>query len=63
MRLSAKSLLAAAAVMVVALTPSVSDCLQTHDQAPQHSWKLWLWIGIAAIIAVLFGESMMGSRR
>lgn len=63
MKLSPKSLLAAAAVMIIALTPSVSDCLVTHEQAPQHTWKLMLWIGVAAIIAVLFGESLMGARR
>ena len=62
-KLSPKSLLAAAAVMVVALTPSVADCLSMHEEAPQHSWKLGLWIGVAAIIALLFGEQLMGSRR
>ena len=37
--------------------------LSMHDEAPQHSWKLLAWIGVAAIIALLFGEAMMGSRR
>lgn len=62
MRVTPKALLAAAAVMVVALTPSIADCATIHEEAPHHAWKLWAWIGLASIIAILFGEAMMGRR-
>ena len=60
--MSVKALLAAAAVMVIALTPSVADCVSIHEDKPQYRWVLYLWIALALAIAVAWGESMMGKR-
>ena len=61
MKITPKALLAAAAVLIVALTPSVSDCLAMAEDRPHHLWVLWLWIALAAVIALAFGETMVRS--
>lgn len=58
--MSPKSLVAAAAVLVIALSPSVAECVQSHQERNPHTWALWAWIGLAVIVAVLFGEQMFG---
>lgn len=54
-----KALTAAAAVLVIALSPSVAECIEAHQEEKRHSWALWAWIALAVVIAVLFGEEMM----
>ena len=53
-----KALTAAAAVLVIALSPSVAECVQAHQEGNPHSWILWAWIALAVVIAILFGEQM-----
>lgn len=60
MRVSAKGLLAAAALLVIALTPSVADCALVADHSPGKKWMLWGWVALAVVIAIFFGERMMG---
>lgn len=54
-----KAMVAAAAVLVIALSPSIAECVQSHQDANPHTWALWAWIALAAVVAALFGEQMM----
>ena len=57
-----KALLAAAALLVVSLTPSVTDAAEAHEDKPQHRWLIYLWFALVVVIALAFGEVMMGSK-
>lgn len=52
-------MVAAAAVLVIALSPSIAECVQAHQEGNAHTWVLWAWIVLAVMVAVMFGETMM----
>lgn len=58
--MSSKALTATAAVLVIALSPSVAECVQSHQEQNPHTWVLWAWIALAVVVAVMFGEQMFG---
>lgn len=57
--MSPRALIAAAAVLVIALSPSIAECVQSHQDGNPHTWVLWAWVALAVIVAVLFGETMI----
>ena len=59
---SVKTLTGAAALLVVSLTPSVTDCLKAHsdDAPPAHKWVIWGWVALAIVISTLFAEQFLG---
>lgn len=57
-----KALLAAAALLVVSLTPSVTDAAQAHEDRPQHRWLIYGWFALVLVICLLFGDQLMGSK-
>lgn len=61
-QMSPRALVAAAAVLVIALSPSVAECVKAHKDGEDHAWVLWAWVALAVIVAVLFGEELVGSK-
>lgn len=57
-----KSLVAAALVIVLALSPSVSECLRAHrdEDDQRHRWLLWSWVTLVVILALVAGEALLG---
>lgn len=55
-----KSLVAAALVIVLALSPSVSECITAHKEDSEHRWVMWGWIALVVILALVAGEMMLG---
>ncbi len=58
--LTTKTLLIAAVLLIIALTPSVDDLLQAHQDDKPHRWFLWGWVGLAAVVGLAFGEEISG---
>lgn len=56
-----KSLLTAAVVIALALSPSVSECIQAHKEDAEHRWILWGWIALVSVLALAFGEQMFSA--
>lgn len=57
--MSPKALAAAGAVLVIALSPSIAECIQTHQDGAPHNWMLWAWVALVVAVAVFFGEEMV----
>jgi hypothetical protein len=59
---SLKTLTGAAALLVVSLTPSVTDCLKAHseDAPPSHRIIIWAWVALAVVVSILFAEAFLG---
>ena len=55
-----KALTAAALVIALALSPSISECLQAHEQQHPNRWLLWGWAGLVILLAVVAGEELIG---
>jgi hypothetical protein len=55
-----RSLIISAVVIIIALSPSVSECLSDHQQEAPHRWLQWGWVALVVIIALLGGEAIMG---
>ncbi len=57
--MTSKGLLAAAVVIALALSPSITECLRTHRDGERHEvWITWAWFALVTILAVLFGEQL-----
>jgi hypothetical protein len=57
------TLLLAGVILIIALTPSVSDMIEAHQTDLPHKGFLWLWVGGAILVAVLYGEVALGLRK
>ena len=55
-----KALLAAAVVIALALSPSISECIQAHKDDAPHKLMLWGWVSLVVILAVVAGEEILG---
>ena len=58
--MSVKGLLIAALVIVLALCPSVTECINAHEQGHPRLWLFWGWIILVSVLAVAAGEELMG---
>ena len=55
-----KQLLIAAVVIALALSPSIAECVQAHEQDHPRKWVLWAWIALVVILAFTAGDVIMG---
>lgn len=55
-----KALLAAAVVIALALSPSISECLKAHQEDHPNKPLLWGWVAVVVILAVVAGEEILG---
>ena len=55
-----KALTAAALVIALALSPSISECLQAHQQGHPQAWLIWSWIGLVVLLALVAGDVLIG---
>lgn len=58
--MTTKALTAAALVIVLALSPSVGECLKAHQEDHPNKPLLWGWVGLVVVLALAFGEEFMG---
>lgn len=56
-----KSLLAAALVIALALSPSVGECLRAGQEQHPNRYLLWGWAALVVILAVVAGEEILGA--
>lgn len=57
--MSTKALTAAALVILLALSPSINECIKEHEQGGRH-WLLWGWVILVVIMALVAGEELLG---
>lgn len=55
-----KQLLIAAVVIALALSPSVAECVNAHQEDHPQKWILWAWIALVVILAFTAGDVIMG---
>lgn len=55
--------LVAGVLLIIALTPSVSDIIEAHQEDLPHKGLLWGWIVAAVLTAFLFGEVALGLKK
>lgn len=60
--LTPRALLLAAILLIIAVTPSVTDLVQAHQQSAPHLPLLWAWVALALIIALAYGEELTGGK-
>lgn len=60
--MTTRALLIAAILLIIALTPSVTDLVQAHQQGAPHTKLLWGWVALAFILALAFGEEITGGK-
>lgn len=58
--MNAKALTAAALVIVLALSPSINECINAHKDEASHRWWLWGWVAVVVILALVAGEELLG---
>jgi hypothetical protein len=56
-----RQLTIAAVVLIIALTPSVTDLAQAHQENHPSLPLLWGWVALAAVVALLAGEELMSA--
>ncbi len=59
--MSIKALTAAALVIVLALSPSISECITAHKEEHSHRWAMWGWVILVIILALIAGEELLGA--
>ena len=55
-----KGLLAAAAIIALALSPSISECIQAHKDDAPHKLMMFGWVALVVLLAVVAGEEILG---
>ena len=60
MKLTPRSLVISAVVIIIALSPSVSECVRSHQEGDGHRWLQWGWVALVVVIALLGGEAILG---
>ncbi len=58
--MTVRQLTIAAALIVVALTPSIADVAHAHTSERHMLPVLWGWIALAVVIALLLGDELTG---
>lgn len=59
--MSGKSLLAAAVVMVIAVTPTILDAWDTWIKRPEHRWVIVAVYIVAAIVALSAADMLVNT--
>lgn len=59
--MTTKSLLAAAVVIALALSPSISECISAHEEGGTKRVIMWGWIILVVILALVFGEQLFAA--
>jgi len=55
-----RTLLTAAVILIIALTPSIKDVIDAHQEDHPQKLLLWGWIALALVVALAFGEVITG---
>lgn len=57
--MTTKALTAAALVILLALSPSISECIKEHEQGGR-KWLMWGWVALVVVMALVAGEELVG---
>lgn len=55
-----KPLIIAAAVIALALSPSIKECVQAHRDGDPHRFLIFGWAALVVILAFVAGEEILG---
>ena len=55
-----KGAIAAAAIIALALSPSISECIQAHKDDHPHKLLMFGWVALVVLLAVVAGEEILG---
>lgn len=55
-----KGLIAGAAIIALALSPSISECIQAHKDDQPHKLLMFGWVALVVILALVAGEEILG---